>query len=217
MGNTAGKAYGMTLLCPIRQDDATHSYSNLTRNRLERLPLHSDSPMAKVPNTYLCRFYLLDDVFYEGSPAQEEHLQSRYLVFCTNFHGDRDAYLRGMWDNAQAEVKQIWEYCVAFDKVKTAEDFVGYAQKCQVTNSLFFKGSTDDPLAEQLKALYLKQEFTRFAFDHYGKSAAELQQAFREFVSIVKPDDLSGPTWQPGMTEETPQHCYSFHMKGGKA
>lgn len=216
MGNISKNAYGMTLLCPIRQDDAAHSYSNLTRDCLETLPLHDNSPMAKVPNTYLCRLYVLDDVFYQGAPASEEHLKSKYLVFCTNFHGDRDTYLRGMWNAVQEDVKRIWGYCIAFDKVKTAGDFVAYAKQCQVTNSLFFNGSDGGPLDEQLKALYLRQEFTRFAFDNFGKSAVELQQAFREFVAIVQPDNLQTPTWAPGMTQETPQLQYSFHMAARK-
>ena len=46
--------------------------------------------MAKVPNTYLARFYILNDVFYQGFPAEEEHLKSKYLVFSSNFHGDEN-------------------------------------------------------------------------------------------------------------------------------
>jgi hypothetical protein len=211
MANTAGKAYGLTLLCPIKGDEAGYSYGDIIRNRLENFPLNAASPMAKVPNTYMCRFYVLDDVKYQGYPAEEEHLKSRYLVFCCNFYGDLDTYLTGLWRAIEMDVRNLLEHCVAFNKVSNEQDFVAYVKKCQVNNTLYFNGSTDDPLAEQLKALYLKQEFSRFVFNNHGKSAAELQKAFLEFVAITQPDNLAGPSWQPGMMQEQPLHNYENH------
>lgn len=197
--NTSGNAYGLTLLCPIingSQND--ESYAEILSHYLENLPVGGKSPMAKVPNTYLARFYILNDVFYEGSPAEEEHLQSKYLVFSSNFHGDRDTYLSGMWKAAEADVRKIWQHCVAFDKVQTEEGFIDYVKKCQVDNNLFFNGSTDDSLSEQLKALYLKQEFTCFAYQNQGLSAVQLQQNFKDFVERTQPLNLDGPSWSPG-------------------
>ena len=197
--NTAGNAYGLTLLCPIinggRNDK---SYAEILRDYLENIPVDGKGPMAKVPNTYLARFYILNDVFFQGSPAREEHLNSKYLVFSSNFHGARDDYLRGMWDNAKSDIGEIWEYCVGFDKVRTAEDFIDYVEKCQVDNNLFFNGSTDDSLNEQLKALYLKQEFTAFAAESQGLSAQQLQTKFQSFVERTEPSNLDGPSWRPG-------------------
>ena len=198
--NISGNAYGLTLLCPIKngsQDD--QSYAEILRDHLETLLVDGQSPMAKVPNTYLARFYVLNDVFYQGFPVEEEHLKSKYLVFSSNFHGDRDTYVRCMWEAGEAAVKKIWQHCVAFDEVHTAEDFIDYVKKCQVDNNLFFNGSTDDSLAKQLKALYLKQEFTRFAYENRGLNAEELQKSFNEFVQRTQPSNLDGPSWSPGV------------------
>lgn len=196
-------AAGLTVLCPIiNGHQGQQSYTMLTRKYLQSMPLHEKSPMAKVPDTYLCRFYVLNDVFYEGAPAQEEHLKSKYLVFSTNYYGELDTYLKGMWENAQDEVKDIWQHCVAFDGVRDAADFIGYIKKCQVNNHLFFNGSNGNSLAEQLKSLYLKQEFSRFAYAHQGSSAEELQQAFKVFIARTQPDNLQGPTWVAGADKE---------------
>jgi len=197
--NTSGAAYGLTLLCPIAngtQDD--QSYAERLRDYLENLPVDGESPMAKVPNTYLARFYILNDVFFESYPAEEEHLQSKYLVFSSNFYGDLETYLREMWSAAESDVREIWQNCVAFDQVDGSDSFVEYIKRCQVDNNLFFNGSTDDPLAEQLKALYLKQEFTRFAHESQGLSAEELQGAFQAFIEKAQPSNLAAPTWSPG-------------------
>jgi len=196
-------AAGLTVLCPI-VNGGNDQLSNAmrTRNHLHEMPLHENSPMAKIPNTYLCRFYVLNDVFYESSPAKEEHLKSKYLVFSTNYYGDLETYLTDMWEHAQSGVEDIWQHCVAFDKVKNATDFVNYIKKCQVRNHLFFNGSTGDPLAEQLKSLYLKQEFSRFVYENQGKTAEDLQKAFQAFIARTQPNNLDAPTWVAGADEE---------------
>ncbi|VAW98420.1 hypothetical protein MNBD_GAMMA22-2498 [hydrothermal vent metagenome] len=208
MPNKNGNAYGLTILCPIKngiKDDK--SYSSLTRWHLQDMQLNEHSPMAKVPETYMCRFYVLNDVFYEGSPAHEEHLKSHYLVFSSNFHGSMEDYLRNMWQNVTTQVIDIWKYCVAFDKVTDADGFVNYIKQCQVKNNLFFVGANDESLAEQLKALYLKQEFSKFVFENQKlnkrENASQLQAAFNSFIKRTQPENLANPSWTPGACTES--------------
>jgi type VI protein secretion system component VasF len=75
-------------------------------------------------------------------------------------------------------------------------------KKCQIKDNLFFNGSTATPLDEQLKSLYLKQEFSRFVYQNQGKNSQELQQAFQAFIARTQPDDLNAPTWIAGADEE---------------
>ena len=230
MANTSGNAYALTVLAPIQNGCIGEiSYAEIIRNRLQDLPLHEDSPLAKVPNTYLARLFILDDVFYECNTANDalfnfgdlfsfffdrfrrgalpckDNLRSKYLVFTSDFYGDLDDYLKGLWDkwvilekNEPRDVRHLWEYCVGFDQVTDNTSFIRYIKKCQLNAALYFNGSTDDPLREQLKSLYLKQEFARFAVAHQGKSAAQLQTAFMQFIDKVQPENLDGPSWAPG-------------------
>ncbi len=225
--NVSGKAYALTMLCPIKpglEDNA--AFCDVMRDKLEAWNELHQSPMACVPNTYLCRYYILDDVYTESLPGggiwdtlsdllpvlpdkwrmgalpYEDHLQSRYLVFSSNFHGDLDAYLQGMWRHAETDLRSLWQYCYGFDKVVDADSFVAYAKLCQLDASLFFVGSNDDPLDEQLKALYIKQEFARFAQSTQDLPASALRQAYRDFMLRVKPRDVTSPTWPPGAKNE---------------
>ena len=190
----------LTLLSPIINGcTGDQSHASLTRAYLQTLEDWDISPMARVPNTFLCRYYVLDDVFYEGSPAQEDHLESNYLVFCCNFHGNLETYLAGFWEHARDHVQKAWQYCVAFDQVKDAATFIAYIKKCAVKTTFYFNGSSGAPLQEQLKALYLKQEFSQFACDHQGLPPERMRAAFREFVARVQPKNLAEPSWTPGM------------------
>jgi hypothetical protein len=85
--------------------------------------------------------------------------------------------------------------------VRDAAGFERYIKKCQVTTTFYFDGSNDAPLAEQLKALYLKQEFSKFVCEHQGMPPVQLQAAFQRFVEQTKPDVLAGPTWRAGASD----------------
>ena len=205
MANKSGNAYALTVLCPIRgglppasSAGSGQTYTTLLQKQLQELHMNEQSPMAQVPNTYLCRFWVLSDVPYQGKPAFLEHLKSDYLVFSSDFHGELDHYLEGMWNALEAGVRAILWHCVGGEAVNDAKSFIEYIKRCQVTTTFFFNGSTDEPLAQQLKNLYLKQEFSKFAFENQGKIAQELQAAFREFVARTQPANLSGPTWAAG-------------------
>lgn len=223
--NISGNAYALTMLCPIKPGvKENRIYADWIRDQLESWNLAAVSPLAKVPNTYLCRFFVLDDIYTESLPGASiwdalsdiriipsnkqrlaalphtDHLQSSYLVFSSNLHGDIDTYLKGLWQNMQIEINTIWQYCYGFEEVKDAASFVAYAKKCCMDASLFFVGSNDDSLAAQLKALYVKQEFSRFAQETQDLPASQLKQAYTAFMQRIKPRDVDAPTWTAGVT-----------------
>jgi hypothetical protein len=202
MPNEAGRAYGLTTLCPIKLGTKdNYSFASLTRQYLQTLQDHTRdelSPMALVPNTYLCRFFVLDDVSYQGKPARLDRLKSPYLVFIAELHGELGTYLQGLWRYANAFVMQLWTHCVGFHRVKEETDFIAYIKACQVETTFYFNGSTDDSLAEQLKSLYLMQEFSRFAYASAHKQSEELQKDFHAFIRRTQPSNLAGPTWRAG-------------------
>jgi hypothetical protein len=229
--NISGKAYALTMLCPIKPGvEGNRIYADLIRDRLESWNMANLSPMAQVPNTYLCRFFVLDDIYTESLPGASiwdalsdiriipsnkqrlealphtDHLQSRYLVFSSNLHGDLDTYLHGMWQNIQADITSLWQYCYGFEGVTDAASFVVYAKKCCLDASLFFVGSNDDSLAAQLKALYVKQEFSYFAQETQDLPAAQLKQAYTAFMQRIKPRDVDAPTWKAGATNAVLQN-----------
>lgn len=231
--NISGNAYALTILAPIKNGytEEQIAYADIVRCRLQDWNNQDYSPMAQVPQTYLCRYYVLDDVYTESLPGadprsrwldlltalpfggignklrvgmlpKEDHLQSRYLVFSCNFHGgpegDLDGYLRGMWQAISEQIKDIWGFCYGFEEVDNADKFIAYMKQCQRPAALFFVGSNDDPLPEQLKALYLKQEFANFAVANQGLDAAALRANFKTFIERVQPNDVTGPTWPAG-------------------
>ena len=98
MPNQSGNVYGLTILSPIINGaDGDVSHDCAIRDYLANLPRDHRSPFAKISSTHLARLVVMDDVVFVGTPAREEHLKSKYLVFETNFDGDLDTYLTPAW------------------------------------------------------------------------------------------------------------------------
>ena len=109
--NVSGKAYALTMMCPIKSGttDNKVAFADAIRDELESWNAMATSPMALIPNTYLCRHYILDDVCTQALPGAgiwdtisdilpmmpaswrraalpyEDHLKSRYLFFRATF------------------------------------------------------------------------------------------------------------------------------------
>lgn len=69
-----------------------------------------------------------------------------------------------------------------------------------------FPAAPDSTLPSVLKALYLRNHFTRFMIDNQSlaaedddESARRLQENFAKFVATHKPDDIAGPTQEAGV------------------
>ena len=211
MANTSGDAYALTTLCPIINGAAVdgeghdmESHDKAVRRLLQDIPLNERSFFARVDNTYFARLFILNDVFFQqGNGFQQDHLKSKYLCFNSNFHGDLETYLTTMWDECEDEVRKIWRHCVGFQRVNSAHEFIIYIEACQLKTTLFFNGSSDDSLAKQLKALYVKQMFSEFVLTQQGKSAGELKQNFKYFLQRIQINDIQTPSWKPGQSEIT--------------
>jgi len=203
MSNQSGNAYSLVTLCPIKCTSETN-YTPVFQLRKRLQDFDQISPvsfMAKVPNTYLARYFIIDDLIFQSFPNKLDSLKSKYLAFTANIYGDLDTYLQGMYEHAKNEIQSIWEFCYGFEKVKDGQSFVAYIKKCQMKTTFYFDGSTDDSLEEQLKALYLKQEFSKFVFAHQGASSVRILADFKEFCKRTMPTNVKGPTWHAGVSK----------------
>ncbi|MGD0775705.1 MAG: hypothetical protein ABSC05_23065 [Candidatus Solibacter sp.] len=187
MPNQSGNVYGLTVLSPIINGAAGDvSHDCAIRDYLSNLPRDQRSPFAKVSSTHLARLVVMDDVVFVGTPAREEHLQSKYLVFETNFDGDLDTYLTRMAREAAEEVHAVWQHCVGYPGVQDPAVFAAYLKKCQVETTFFFADVNNKTVQQTLRALKVQSGLAHFIETNQGKSAGEIQAAFRGFLEKVR-------------------------------
>lgn len=178
MANEFNNAYGLTLLCPIRNGPAHGtSHANLVRAELASWGTDADSPLAAVDTTHMARLAVLDDVFYAGHPAERDHLRSRYLLVSTNFNGKLADYLELLRTRMTGAVEDVWHHCVGFPGTSDARAFSAYFQRCQIDIAIYF---ADYPatVAEVLDALDARRSFVDVVVATQGRDPATVRAAF---------------------------------------
>jgi hypothetical protein len=194
MPNQNGSLYGLTILSPIIDDEkATPSHDLQIRRYLAGLPTGPESPFALAPGTHLARLVVMDDVIYVGSPAIEEHLQSKYLVFESNCDGDLDEYLGGLAEAVPQYLDAIWTHCVGYPGATDPEAFIAYMKSCQVETTLYFAAVNDKSLPVTLRALQTQRAVADFIATHQGMEPARLQAEFLEFASKLQSEPVPRP------------------------
>lgn len=194
MANKSGSVYGLTILSPIKEDAKSEVSPNLAlRIYLSKLPRHRNSPFAKVSSTHFTRLVVMDDVVYVGMPACEEHLQSRYLVFESNFDGDLDTYLERMAVEIPETVDAVWKHCVGFPGVADLAAFKTYMKKCQVETTFFFADVNDKTVQQTLRALQTQSAVAAFIVKYQGAPPNVLQAAFAHFIEKLNKAPAPAP------------------------
>lgn len=209
MGNQSGQVYGLTILSPIIEDDELDiCHSMELRWYLGNLPRDHKSPFARISSTYLARLVVMDDVVYVGAPACEEHLNSRYLIFETNFDGDLETYLTRMAQETPEFVDAVWKHCVGYPGVSDVAAFVAYMKRCQIETTFFFADVNNRTVDQTRRALQTQSALTHFIERHQGKSGAELQRAFGLFLERLRnaPLPLPGGDESARMPQENRPH-----------
>jgi hypothetical protein len=194
MANQSGQVYGLTLLCPIIEDDRLDICNTMElRWYLGQLPRDHASPFARISSTYLARLVVMDDVVFVGVPAREEHLKSRYLVFETNFDGDLDTYLTRMATEIPDFVDSVWKHCVGYPGVSGIAAFIAYMKKCQIPTTFFFADVNNHTVQQSLKALQTQSALAHFIEKHQGQPAAEIQRGFGALLQSMSAAPLPVP------------------------
>jgi hypothetical protein len=187
MANQSGSVYGLTLICPIIDDDrAVPSHDLQIRYHLSKVPLGPDSPFGIAPGTHLVRLAVLDDVIYVGMPSCEEHLNSKYLVVECNCDADLESYLTGLARYIPAELDAIWSHCTGYPGCKDLAAFIDYMKKCQLETTFFFAPVNNKSVTQTLSALQTQRAVAAFIATHQGCSDEHLHQDFKVFVDRLR-------------------------------
>ncbi|UHS58625.1 hypothetical protein [Agrobacterium vaccinii] len=179
MPNLDGGHYFLTILIPIRTDLvdpgalAPVSHLHALRTALDRLlpaqqsPMTSkesrddNSPFARSDRTHFARFFIIDDVAFNGrvpqnslwsavrgtvltDPQPVDHLGQPFLAFTADFDpvgtGKTEPadYLRHLWNVMEKELRSVFQHCLQFDSVRDATGFASWVAKGQVETTMPF-------------------------------------------------------------------------------
>jgi hypothetical protein len=120
-----------------------------------------DNPFARNTRNHFARFSVLDDVVFNGrtsgdallarltgedplAPQKVDRLTSPFLIFVCDFDAASGAAseLRGyaalLWETMHTEIVEVFQHCVGFERVASAEAFFAYLTRCQSETTMPF-------------------------------------------------------------------------------
>lgn len=192
MSNYDAGHYFLTVLAPIRQGHPTGTghadSSHVTALRLDLRALPTarqdgatfdaaqDSPFSRVPGVHFARFFILDQLLYNGrrptnavynllmnvdlvEAERVDRFQNAWLVMTIDMDAPdgSEASLRAcsdrLWQGMEPELRRVFGHCLGFDDttIRDSADWFAYLRRCQVTTTMPFNDyRIDDPPASPL-------------------------------------------------------------------
>jgi hypothetical protein len=124
--------------------------------------LKGQSPFARNKRNHFVRLVVIDDVAYNGRVSSDtlfnairgtdltaaqpqDHLSCPFLLFVADIDAEsgdakqRDSYLIELWNTMGEELRDVFQYCVAFtSRVQDAASFSKYIADCQLETTMSF-------------------------------------------------------------------------------
>jgi hypothetical protein len=173
------------------------------------------SPFARSARTHFARFVIIDDVAYNGRDGRnvalvtlagedltvaqpQDHLICPFLLFNADFDAqtgadkERDSYLVELWNVMEADLCQIFRFCVGFDsKVRDPASFAAYVAACQIETTMSF----NDYYAQPPRLPSWRT--TAFRLGVFASAGALAVGVAATLVLLLA--QLFAPSWQSGL------------------
>jgi hypothetical protein len=159
------------------------------RTMLEAFSPGDGSPLARLRDVHFGRWVVIEQLKtdWPGAPRRRPQLRSAYLLFSvtvtfTPRRGYRfpRSFVEEMWASIPAEADRVWGHCIGYPGTGSREAFVEYLLAARLRTAVHRYGYPAATVEEVGDALTAREAFTAFALANQGKSAAQLQQAYRE-------------------------------------
>lgn len=174
MSNTSGQATAFMAITPIRAGAQAE-----LRDYLDGLP-RVGSPLSRLAGTHFARWVILDDWVNDPSQGREDHLESRYLIFTSNFDGPLDPYLDELCVKLAPEAREIWGRCAGCPPEATGPQLKAYLLHNKVDTGFFVAAYPHATVAQVKAALAAREQLIAFAVRAQDLGPEDLQRAFGE-------------------------------------
>lgn len=173
--NLAGRAYALTILCPI-----IPGHEVPLRDHLARLDRGARSPLAALRGTHFARWIVFGRPDHAGGLPEPGVQRSLHLLFDSCLDGDRDAYLEAMRTGMSADVDAVWQHCVGYPGSSDPHAYAAYFRRHQVEASLFLAAYPAATVQDVRASLELRQRLINFAVATQGFDAPALLAAYQQ-------------------------------------
>lgn len=193
MSNYYGKFYGYTGLFPILDNEEGHNHLVELRSLLSTLANDRGSLFSRTGLVHGARFFILDDVVYNGHPTPEEHLKNSYLVLSLTFDGRLEDLADRIASLGESDWGRVMAHCHSVNSSKPAHEIaLQQLRRGQVTTSFLYVDASAN-LDSTLKSLLLQRKVAELIESGQGASTEERKTLVKGLVEQFKHIDRPAP------------------------
>jgi hypothetical protein len=172
--NTAGVAYHLTAISPVRPE-----HRRTLTSRLAGLAAEDPSPFARLPATHYVRLVPFDHLGAIGRGERMEPLHARYLLTSLIFDGDPNRYLVELAGVCRRQVEDVWGSCEGCPGPDDGVAFASWLRHDEL-DALHSFATIPAATARRIRsALSLRQRLIHFAVASQNSTAEDLHRAYR--------------------------------------
>jgi hypothetical protein len=214
MSNTAGKAYAMNVLTPMRPPV---TWINRLVFMAARAISSSLSGLLGLSLIHFARWVIIerDQWPQMGQPAQT--LKNDYVLFCSNFNGTWDQYIDAFADGIPGGLDLLWYSSTKYPHSIPITPFKDYIRANQVDTNYYYNATPGSAQRDIKQALKLAAAIKALAANPPADDAA-FAAAYRALLRQVQ-GSMGAPGYAPVAsldTERADEHrCRFVHQRWG--
>jgi hypothetical protein len=198
MSNTAGKAYAMNVLTPVRP------YLTWVNRLLFMVGRAIPSTLAGLLGLSLIHFARWVIIKRDQWPAMgqgPQHLKNDYVLFCSNFNGTWDQYIDAFADGIPGGLDLFWYSSTKYPHSIPITGFKNYIRDNQVDTNYYYNATPGSGQRDIKQALRLLAAIRALAADLPADDQAFLA-AYRGLLRQVQ-GSLGSPGYAPVASLDT--------------
>jgi len=199
MSNVAGKAYGMTLLTPMRP---WKTWINRLVFMVARLVPSTLTGLLGLSLIHFARWVIIRRDQWPALGQGRETLRNDYMLFVSNFNGTWDQYIDAFSDGIPNGLNLFWYSSTKFPESIPITPFKGYIQGNQVDNDYYYNATPGSAQREVKGSLRVAEVVKDLAEKHARMRPAEFAAAYKAGLRLVQ-NDLGSPGYAPVASADT--------------
>ena len=199
MSNVAGKAYGMTIMTPMKP---WRTWVNTFLFMVSRVLPGTLAGLLGLSIIHFARWVMIRRRDWPDLGQGRPSLRNDYMLFVSNFNGTWDQYIDAFADGITNGLNLFWYSSTKFPQSIPITPFKNYIRFNQLHTDYYYNATPGSAQRDIKAALRVAENLRTFATASGSMPPADFGAAYRRLLVAVQ-NDLGSPGFAPIASEDT--------------
>ena len=189
MSNVAGKAYGMTVITPMKP---ARTWINHLIFMVARINPNTLSGLLGLSLIHFARWVIVRRSQWPDLGQGKPEVDNDYMIFCSNFNGTWDQYIDAFSDGIPNGLDLFWYSSTKYPSSVPITPFKSYISHNQIQNNYYYNATPGSAQRDIKSALRVHEKLRHLAQMHPRMTPDEFAVEYRKALVDVQ-NDLGSP------------------------